>query len=285
MNNQKGIQNKPPLKEFNATPIDTPTPISLDDNQTTTEIQTKPDTDTKDSLNLQTPLESPTELLTETETKLESVPSMPLETETQPSLDPKAKLSSEPVIEPEQKIEEKPNIPTTPQPGDISENPQDIKQKIEEVLAYNSADSVANSKSDKPATSRILKTLFTLSLIIFITVFAALAYFYFNPTPKTNPGSTTQPTETPTQSSIPTQSDVVCELNGFTYNLNQSFPSADGCNQCTCVSADNIVCTEKSCADVTVTPTTKSATITPIISTGSSTKKITPTIIEIEDID
>lgn len=267
MNNQKKNQNNTPLKEFNATPIDTPTPISIDDNLgapesltskpiSSTETSTQLDSDIKNVLEPQIPPESKTELSQEPEIKLEPVPQMPLETEPQPTLDPEVKLAPQPVVETQQKIEEKPN---TDKPSVLSENPEEIKQKIEEVLSYNSANSVVNSKSDKPKTSRILKTLFTLSLIIFIGIFAALAYFYFNPISKTNIDSIAKPTETPAQSSIPTQSDVVCELNGFIYNQGQSFPSADGCNSCTCVSADTITCTEKACADVTTIPATSSS--------------------------
>ncbi len=281
---------KEPLKEFNATPIDAPpTPTSLSDNLEASkslveesvsaisnepESTPKPETTTKP----ESPVEPKIESTPEPEIELKPEPKTEITPESEITPPPEVTPEPQPESTPEPEIELKPEpkivqemdsgYNSEPQPtiqtetnsiNQPQENPEKIKQKIEEVLSYNTVNSVVNSKSDKPKTSRFLKTIFTLSLITFIAVFATLAYFYFNPTSKINLGPATTPTETPTQSNAPTQTDVVCELNGFIYKLNQSFPAADGCNTCTCVSADNITCTEKVCTDVTTTPATSSS--------------------------
>lgn len=226
------------LKEFNSIPIDTPTPISLDD-----------------SLN---PSESLPEDLSDSklieENKLDS------KDFTNPSIE----LNQE--LELESKLDEKIETDTNIETSQVSpESPQDIKQKIDEVLSYNTTNSVVNSNPDNPKTSNFLKVIFTFSLIIFIAIAVGLAYFIFNPVSKINLDFSKKPIETSTPSGIPAQTDVVCELNGFIYNLNQSFPSADGCNTCTCVSANNITCTEKDCnTSVSTSSATISPTVTPI---------------------
>lgn len=234
------------LKEFNSIPIDTPTPISLDD-----------------SLN---PSESLPEDLSDSklieENKLDS------KDFTNPSIE----LNQE--LELESKLDEKIETDTNIETSQVSpESPQDIKQKIDEVLSYNTTNSVVNSNPDNPKTSNFLKVIFTFSLIIFIAIAVGLAYFIFNPVSKINLDFSKKPIETSTPSGIPAQTDVVCELNGFIYNLNQSFPSADGCNTCTCVSANNITCTEKNCSDVVTTPinTVTSATKSATTSTTNKT--------------
>ena len=304
MNNQKGNQpntpvnnqdllskNKIPpidsdknidlLKEFNSTPIDTPTSISLSDNlepskSLTTESssieESNPklvsDSQVEPGLELK-PVSEPspkpeidttqdTEFLSLTETEplsqldLESAP----ESEIQPQLDPEVVLKPDPDIESDLDVEPLLTMPSEPQPSNpVSEDPETIKQKIEEVLSYNSTNSVINSQPDKPKTSSFLKTIFALSLIIFIIIVIGLAYFILNPTLKTNSEVKITPT------SSPIQTKVTCELNGFIYSQDQSFPSADGCNTCTCVSTNNITCTEKDCTDVVVTLNpTKTAT-------------------------
>jgi hypothetical protein len=39
-----------------------------------------------------------------------------------------------------------------------------------------------------------------------------------------------------------------CVYNGMTYAIGASFPSTDGCNQCTCT-ASGVACTERACLD------------------------------------
>lgn len=234
------------LKEFNSIPIDTPTPISLDD-----------------SLN---PSESLPEDLSDSKLIEENI------LDSKDFTNPSIELNQE--LELESKLDEKIETDTNIETSQVSpESPQDIKQKIDEVLSYNTTNSVVNSNPDNPKTSNFLKVIFTFSLIIFIAIAVGLAYFIFNPVSKINLDFSKKPIETSTPSGIPAQTDVVCELNGFIYNLNQSFPSADGCNTCTCVSANNITCTEKNCSDVVTTPinTVTSATKSATTSTTNKT--------------
>lgn len=292
MNNQKGNQlntavndqnlsnkNIDSLKEFNSTPIDTPTPVSLSENLETSNSLTEESLPVEES-KPQVPPESQTEPLLDPEVELKPAPEInpepqnefdqeneviPLsevepqpkpnfesnsESEIQPQSEVKVELNPEPKIEPPPPTIQTETKPSTP----VSQDPEAIKQKIEEVLSYNTASNIADSQLNKPKTSRFLITLFILSLIIFLAIVGSLAYFLANPISKTNSETKVTPTNTPVQSNI------TCELNGFVYSLNQSFPSADGCNTCTCVSADNIKCTDNPCSSDTTTPATSSST-------------------------
>lgn len=46
---------------------------------------------------------------------------------------------------------------------------------------------------------------------------------------------------------INTTAAVTCSYGGTTYNAGDGFPSADGCNTCSCTSSGNVVCTKKAC--------------------------------------
>jgi hypothetical protein len=61
-------------------------------------------------------------------------------------------------------------------------------------------------------------------------------------TDSTNPSvpADVGPTSTPGVESF-------CYLNDNKYKLNESFPSADGCNTCSCGLDGTISCTEKAC--------------------------------------
>lgn len=125
--------------------------------------------------------------------------------------------------------------------------------------------------SPPPKTSGgFIKVFFIIALIIFIFVIAALglAYFKSQQSPDNSDSSSFDTVKT-----SPTPISGNCFLNDKTYQIGESFAAADGCNTCTCDSADVISCTEKACATPTAIPTkvaTESATITP-------TKAITPT--------
>lgn len=287
-------ETKESLKDYNAVPLDAPpTPTSLSDNlQASKSLKEDSSSVTNDN----SKKVSPTEITPESqpvpnpettpEPEITIKPGPPVESKAEitqePEIkntselnqEPKIEITSDPEVElkPESKIIREMESTNTPEPNpqptiqtetnsvnQSQEDPEKIKQKIEDVLSYNTANSVVDTPPDKPKTSRFLKTLFIFSLITFIAISAALAYFYFNPTSKIKLDFSKKPTETPTPSGIPTQSDIVCELNGFVYNLNQSFPAADGCNTCTCVSADNIKCTDNLCSGTTTIPATSSS--------------------------
>lgn len=56
------------------------------------------------------------------------------------------------------------------------------------------------------------------------------------------PVATATATETAT-ATTPTQ----CEYQGQSYEPNETFAAADGCNECQCQSGDKIICTLKDC--------------------------------------
>ncbi|MEQ1565059.1 MAG: hypothetical protein ABMA64_05430 [Myxococcota bacterium] len=39
----------------------------------------------------------------------------------------------------------------------------------------------------------------------------------------------------------------VCEYDGETYDVGESFPSSDGCNTCSCERGGDVACTRLSC--------------------------------------
>ncbi len=263
-------EEKQAIKDFNSIPIDTPSPVLLGDNLEPSKSLTE------------TPLS-----VSENKPEMLSQPNVNVTPESTP--EPEYELKPEPKIETEMNSDYKPepvvqtetNVPTVSQ-----EDPEKIKQKIDEVLSYNTTNNVENSNITVKKVSPLLKILFIISLVIFLFIVGGLAYFIFYQPSKTSSNST----ETPTPStSNQVQTTIVCELNGFIYNQGQSFPSSDGCNTCTCESADNIVCTEKQCDVVTtpitsVTPTTNSPIVTPKVSTASPTKKIVPTLTKSAEI-
>ncbi len=165
--------------------------------------------------------------------------------------------------------------PTPPTPvQEPAKTPEQIKSEIDRILA---TDTIPNqSPNDTPESPKlnIFKILFIISLITFLGVAGVLAYtLLLNPSTsdkKTDPGQ--QSIVTPTS----TVSNGSCELNGNIYQIGESFASADGCNTCSCQSADVITCTEKACSITPeVIPATKSASITPVKTTTSPTKSAT----------
>ncbi|HPT65745.1 MAG TPA: hypothetical protein PK257_00345 [Candidatus Woesebacteria bacterium] len=113
------------------------------------------------------------------------------------------------------------------------------------------------------------KGLFVVALIIFVFVMVALGLVFF----KNQKNIDNSDSNFDTAESTPIPASGICFLNDKTYQIGESFASADGCNTCTCESADVITCTEKACPS-TITPT-KTATATPTVTksaTSSSTK-------------
>ena len=173
--------------------------------------------------------------------------------------------------------------PTPPTPvQEPVKTPEQIKSEIDKILATDTTPDQPFDDAHQSPRLNIFKILFIISLITFLGVAGVLAYTLFlNPsTSDKKVDSNQQSTVTPTS----TVSSGSCELNGSVYQIGESFASADGCNTCSCQSADVITCTEKACSITPeVIPATKSASITPIKTTISPTKpatsstKISPT--------
>ncbi len=126
----------------------------------------------------------------------------------------------------------------------------------------------------------LFKTIFIIVLIINIFIFSVAALIFYKT--NQNKNNSNLPTISPTP-----VSSVTCLLNDITYKVGESFPSADGCNTCSCAETGDVICTEKACditsdsESVTIIPTkaaTKSATTAPTKTTTSSAKKNTTPI-------
>jgi len=197
---------------------------------------------------------------------IKEVNSPQLESPIHPSLS--ANLEEEPIVTPPVT----PEIPTpsTPTPTPVStpappiqqeetRTPEEIKEEVNKILA----DDIPSSNSDvvPPVKSGLnfFKIFFIFSLLAFLAIGGILIYsLFFAPSSQTASNkSTVNPTPT-------VSSGVFCDLNNKRYFQGESFPSADGCNTCTCESQDIIACTEKACL------ATKSATLTPTKSATSS---------------
>lgn len=93
----------------------------------------------------------------------------------------------------------------------------------------------------------IFKYFFFLSLLVFLGIFGMIIYTVLNAA--ANPTriivSDNTPTVEPTSSS---DTGKFCETNDKKIPSGETFPSADGCNTCTCGDDLTISCTEKDCS-------------------------------------
>jgi|GEM_PF-779932 len=149
-----------------------------------------------------------------------------------------------------------------------TKTPEEIKAQIDKIFADDSSSSNDfSSTSFSPSkTKSFAKNFFFLSIAIFFLVAAGWIYFlYFYQQPTTK---TVVNTVSPTPTKVVSQE--TCELNGTTYKVGESFKSADGCNTCSCQTANTIACTEMAC---NISPV-----VTPVATKSASTKvTITPT--------
>jgi len=198
---------------------------------------------------------------------IKEVNSPQLESPIHPSLS--ANLEEEPVVTP-------PTIPTptpvsTPAPPvEEIRTPEEIKEEVNKILADDIPPSSSDTVPPAKSSTNFFKIFFIFSLLLFLAVGGILVYsLFFNPNSQI---TSNKPTITP----IPTTSGVFCDLNNKRYSQGESFPSADGCNTCTCESQDVITCTEKACAATPTSVATKSATVSPT-KAATSSSLITPT--------
>lgn len=147
--------------------------------------------------------------------------------------------------------------------------PEEVKAEINRLLEDDDQSQTSSDSITPKTGSNMGKIFFIFALILFLAVAAGLAYFLFliplNSNNSNNSFNSVTPiiTKTEDNTGSNTTGSGTCELNDKTYQVGESFASADGCNTCNCSSAGVITCTEKACADTsTVTSATKSATIT-----------------------
>jgi len=128
----------------------------------------------------------------------------------------------------------------------------------------------------KPPQNNLFKIIFIISLIIFVLTSTVLAFVYFK-NQKSPPIINNQPSTT--DNLTPTAPSGTCFLNDKTYQTGETFTATDGCNTCTCVSQNNISCTDKECPS-SKSATESASTITPTktsVTSTSSAKKTTST--------
>lgn len=191
----------------------------------------------------------------------------PIISQEPPISEPEIKLET-PVLEPQ------PEPQPEPEPSQPTTQSKEYQQILDQYAASQPQPPVAEAQIEPPRQdtpeyniptapqTNIFKIIFIITLLFFILVFAALGYTYF----KSKNSSTIDNLSSKNSSPTPVSS-ATCSLNDKIYTVGQSFPSADGCNTCSCTESKQIVCTEKACAP---TPT-KIAT--------SSSQKDTRTLI------
>ncbi len=230
--------------------------------------ETNPETESKSN--------SWTENLPKTESEstgsepAESIPET--QTETTPNIEPTPQLE----ITPE------PEIEVTPEPTFFEKTPDQIKQEISQILDDRSTDSSSNIIPPSTSKINIFQIIFVVSLVIFLIVVSAVVFTYFKSQKTPSEIRDLTPTQTAGGSDIsitPTpSSSVTCFLNDKTYKVGESFPSADGCNTCSCSENGSITCTEKACESTSSAKKLPTPTITKSATSSSKIKTtLTPT--------
>lgn len=202
--------------------------------------------------------------------ELKSINSPQLESPIHPSL--AANLENE-----EEDHQPKPVVEITPEPvsslstetSQPEKTPEEIKAEINRLLTEDETKSDNSDTTSPVKKSSIGKVFFIFALVLFLVVAAGLAYFLFLVPSNTAKNKTDDSNSSVTPTLSETNESGTCELNNKTYQIGESFQSADGCNTCSCSSAGVIACTEMACAG---TPTVTSATPS---ATTSSLKKYT----------
>jgi hypothetical protein len=201
----------------------------------------------------------------------ETVTTVPASTETNPVTNDSLTPPTETEITPTTPI----NPPQSSESESKTKTPEEIKAEIDRILTDDthqtpSSDSEIVTPPPVSPPSKFLKTLFIISLIIFLAIVGLIAYFmlFDKPAKKDSVNESLIPTSVP---------EATCEYNEVEYKLGESFPSADGCNTCVCQSPDVIACTERAC-DINSIPEIETTTTPASPATKSGTKTIiTPT--------
>jgi len=221
----------------------------------------------------ESPKEEPTLALNgnvEPELKLEATVPTPI---SEPKIDPVFKLPIEetPILPMSENSDSQilPPISDVVPISDPIQAPESNRTDNLDIPPIETIPSTPPISIEKPKNN-IFKVLFFISLFIFLCVVGAIVYVLLNN--NNQPSSQTENPATPTPEIIatPTAAEFACTLNDNKYEAGESFPSADGCNTCSCDINGNIACTEKACA-----------------ATSSSTKTATPSsqkVLKISDI-
>lgn len=119
------------------------------------------------------------------------------------------------------------------------------------VLPIHSPSSPVVLSPDPPTATSVeglnfFKILFFISLLVFLIVVSILAISFINDS-KTTTNSISSNVPVSPEPTNAQEVQTFCYLNDNKYNLNDTFPSTDGCNTCTCGLDGTIACTEKTC--------------------------------------
>lgn len=175
---------------------------------------------------------------------------------------------------------------TTQTPTPDYSNPDIAQKKLQEILNTPTLPPIENAAPVGPAVdtspkSSIFRTVFLVSLFLFLGVSAAVAYFFIKGPGASQKAPEVTPTITETEvSPTAVPATATCTINDKTYKIGETFASADGCNICSCAADLSIVCTERACSSTpsatTVAPT-RAATATPSAVTPTRVATATPT--------
>ncbi|MDD4383064.1 MAG: hypothetical protein PHD49_02925 [Candidatus Shapirobacteria bacterium] len=221
----------------------------------------------------------PNPIIPETSTATIPDPQIPVTAE-----NPVSTMTEVPVVEtelPPIQPQSEPEIEKTESTGEYQNEYQDIlnqyaaNQEITPPLApvqknENPPPTPTITDSDIfpiPPQNNLFKIIFIISLIIFVLTSTVLAFVYFK-NQKSSPTINNQPSTI--DNLTPTAPSGTCFLNDKTYQTGETFTATDGCNTCTCVSQNNISCTDKEC------PSLKSATESATNSTKTATSSSIP---------
>lgn len=168
----------------------------------------------------------------------------------------------EPELQP-QSLEAEPELPPLPP---LPESESQYQTPISPVEPFQN-----NEFFEPESQTNLFKNLFIIVLFLNIIVFSIAGLVYY----KTNQNkSNLTPDNSALQNQTPEVSNT-CLLNDITYQVNESFPSDDGCNTCSCTETGDVVCTEKACDFSSADESAEEPTIAP---TKAATKAVIPKI-------
>jgi len=134
-------------------------------------------------------------------------------------------------------------VPPAPPLDLIPPSQSPVVETINDISPPETTSPISSNTVEKK--SNFFKILFFISLFIFLGVASVLAFSFVNGSDTRN---TTVPVVPVVTQPIETSEDKdFCFLNDNKYKINDTFPSADGCNVCTCGLDGTITCTEKAC--------------------------------------
>jgi hypothetical protein len=189
------------------------------------------------------------ELTPESKLKINPEPEFDTPVGSEPQPEPILESKPEPETEFQPEIEKQPEVETQPQPELASGQLNLTAPPAPEAITTPETPielAPESSELSPPKENHFFKYLFFFSLFVFIIVLVSIIFSFINSQ------KSLSDTNNPPTSSSPTIAPVgVCEVNGQTYTVGESFPATDGCNSCSCDENLQIVCTAMACEATT----------------------------------